>query len=807
MPTQVQWRRGTTTQNNSFTGAEGELSVDTTLDTLRVHDGSTAGGHRLFKYSEALGLGTLSDPNDDSILFWDDSAGSLAWMTEGTGLTVSGTSISISHLGLESLADPNADRIVMWDDSAGALQWVTIGSNLTLSGTTLSADYDGDITGVTAGDGLSGGGTSGGVTLALDLNELTAATVDVANDSIAIIDAGDSSSKKEAISDLVSGIAGTGLSESSGQLVVGTLNQDTTGNAATFTATANNSTDETVYPVFVDGATGSQGAETDTGLTYNPSSGNLGIGGSLTAATLDISGDVDVDGTLETDALTIGGATLEATVEAFFSASDAGGDGSFSYSSGVFTYTGPSAADVRAHITAGTGVSISSGAVAIGQAVATSSDVTFADVAATGNVTITGNLDVNGTTTTLDTTNSTIADRLIELGTGTTGTPANDMGLVLERGSSDNAFIGWDESADKFLVGTGSFTGASTGDLTVTTGTLVANIEGNVTGNLTGTADLATSVTATANNSTDETAYITFVDGATGTQGIETDTGFTYNPASGALSVENADAGSSAGPEFTFVRNSSSPADADYLGQLKFSGEDDGGGSVVYSKITGKAGDVTDGTEDGIIEFAAQKAGTSTLLARLKSDKLELVNSTALDVDGAVTAASLDISGSADIDGTMEADAYTVDGTALSEYIADTVGAMFSSNTETGITATYEDADNTIDLVVADVALGSGTSGNYVANVTAGTGLAVSGSAGEGWAPAVALSHLGLESLTDPDADKFMIWDDSAGATAFATLGDGLSSDGTTINGIAVYNSSGTKLNQEQQWHQLVEQI
>ena len=50
---------------------------------------------------------------------------------------------------------------------------------------------------------------------------------------------------------------------------VGTLNQDTTGTASLFTASANNSTDETVYPVFVDGATGSQGAETDTGLTYN----------------------------------------------------------------------------------------------------------------------------------------------------------------------------------------------------------------------------------------------------------------------------------------------------------------------------------------------------------------------------------------------------------------------------------------------------------------------------------------------------------------------------------------------------------
>ena len=178
------------------------------------------------------------------------------------------------------------------------------------------------------------------------------------------------------------------------------------------------------------------------------------------------------------------------------SVTDSGGDGSLAYnnSTGVITYTGPSASEVRAHISGGTGVSVSSGEISIGQAVATSSNVTFADLAATGNVTITGNLDVNGTTTTLDSTNSTIADRLIELGTGTTGTPSNDMGIVLERGSSDNAFIGWDESADKFLMGTGSFTGASTGNLTVSTGTLVANLEGNVTGAVTGNASTATAL-------------------------------------------------------------------------------------------------------------------------------------------------------------------------------------------------------------------------------------------------------------------------------------------------------------------------
>ena len=108
---------------------------------------------------------------------------------------------------------------------------------------------------------------------------------------------------------------------------------------------------------------------------------------------------------------------------------------------------------------------------------------TFSD-----NVVVSGNLTVNGTTTTLASTNSVVKDGLIELGNGVSGTPANDSGIVVERGSSDNAFFGWDESEDKFTLGTGSFTGASTGNLSITTGTLVANVEGNVTGNVTGNA-------------------------------------------------------------------------------------------------------------------------------------------------------------------------------------------------------------------------------------------------------------------------------------------------------------------------------
>ena len=44
MSSQVQFRRGTTTQNNAFTGAVGEITYDTDAKTLRLHDGTTAGG-------------------------------------------------------------------------------------------------------------------------------------------------------------------------------------------------------------------------------------------------------------------------------------------------------------------------------------------------------------------------------------------------------------------------------------------------------------------------------------------------------------------------------------------------------------------------------------------------------------------------------------------------------------------------------------------------------------------------------------------------------------------------------------------
>ena len=88
------------------------------------------------------------------------------------------------------------------------------------------------------------------------------------------------------------------------------------------------------------------------------------------------------------------------------------------------------------------------------------------------------------------------------------------------------------------------------------------------------------------------------------------------------------------------------------------------------------------------------------------------LSSGVVTVAGELDATSLDISGNADIDGTLEADAITVNGTALDEFIQDTVGAMVSSNTESGgIDVTYDDSDGTLDFAISSASIASAQTG------------------------------------------------------------------------------------------------
>ena len=122
----------------------------------------------------------------------------------------------------------------------------------------------------------------------------------------------------------------------------------------------------------------------------------------------------------------------------------------------------------------------------------------------------------------------------------------------------------------------------------------------------------------------------------TGTGNIDTTgtLGLTTTTTDDSLLITTTEDSSDAAPVITLKRNSASPADGDYLGQLKFKGENDADQEVVYAKITGKISDATDTTEDGLLEFALRKAGANNIGARLTSTELKLINGTGLEVGG-----------------------------------------------------------------------------------------------------------------------------------------------------------------------------
>ena len=138
------------------------------------------------------------------------------------------------------------------------------------------------------------------------------------------------------------------------------------------------------------------------------------------------------------------------------------------------------------------GTGVSGTAISIGHS---TSETTVND-----NLTVAGNLTVNGDTTTVDTTNTTVKDTLLGLNSGASSN-SNDVGIIIERGSTGNdALFIWDESEDKFALGTTTDNASSTGNLNMTKGTLVADVEGNLTAT---TISLGgSSVTTTATLST-----------------------------------------------------------------------------------------------------------------------------------------------------------------------------------------------------------------------------------------------------------------------------------------------------------------
>jgi cytoskeletal protein CcmA (bactofilin family) len=397
---------------------------------------------------------------------------------------------------------------------------------------------------------------------------------------------------------------------------------------------------------------------------------NFTITGELDAATLDISGDVDVDGTLETDALSINGTAVTSTAAEL----------------NILDGVTSTAAELNAldGITAVVGElnALDLGSTAVGTAIASKAMILDSNKDYTGvrNFTLSGELDAGSLDISgdADIDGTLEADAITVGGTalntviaGVTVTNATTAAVATTVTISDNESTN-EENAVVFTAG-GDVDGGnigleSDGDLTYnpSTGTVSATVfKGNidaVDGDFDGTLEadaitvagtaLATVIAGTTvtdatnsahvlvtdNESTNEENLITFVEGATsstGNVGLEMDGNLTYNPSTGRLTAT----------QLAGTLQTAAQANVTSLGTLTTLTVDN---VIINGSTIGHTGD-TD---------------------------LMTVASGVLTVAGEVDATSLDISGDADIDGTLEADAITVNGTALNTVIADEATAL-----------------------------------------------------------------------------------------------------------------------------------
>ena len=436
-----------------------------------------------------------------------------------------------------------------------------------------------------------------------------------------------------------------------------------------------------------------------------------------------------------------------------------------------------------------TGISdLTAGSINIAGNVISSTDSTVVEIgggdglSVAGNLTVAGNMTVTGTTTTLSSTNTVISDQLYELGNGRTGTPSGDSGIIIERGDSANAFIGYDESADEFSVGTGSFTGASTGDLTITKGTfssvanriynsnnyveiLAPSLSGNVSltlPNNDGDADQVLKTDGSGNLSFQSVSSLA----GSGIQNVSDDASPSLG---GNLDVNGNSIVSSSDNNIPILPNGTGKVYID--GDFSTGGVAISDGLVQIKTGTGNVAKVEFYCESGnahyqTLQAAPHSAGSSAVLTLPTATgtivgtgdsgsvtNTMLANSSITFTDESSTQGTVSLGGNLEfltgegINTTASGDTITIAGedastsnkgvasfdstdfsvssgnvSLVAERIQDIIGDMIAGNTETRITVTYDDSNNKINFSVDnDLSNFDNTSSGFITSSSTST--------------------------------------------------------------------------------------
>ena len=198
MPTQLQFRRGTTSQNNGFTGAEGEISIDTATDAILLHDGSTAGGIEIVPSGTIVAYGNTTAPA--GWLVCNDAA--VSRTTYARLFAVVGTSFGTGD-GATTFNLPDLrDRVPLG-----------FGTNMSSLGATT--------TGIAA-SAVMASATKSGATTATNTTGSTSATLSVGNGTFA------TSAKDSSTSTAVTSVNATGHTHSIPALTVDDFTVNTT---------------------------------------------------------------------------------------------------------------------------------------------------------------------------------------------------------------------------------------------------------------------------------------------------------------------------------------------------------------------------------------------------------------------------------------------------------------------------------------------------------------------------------------------------------------------------------------------------